>query len=183
MPSNEGKGGNFVIGNLDDVIGKSVTFWSHSWWMENELSGGQAPPSFKGFDDEGYEDENSPAECGKEWTTDPGNSSMPPEGPLPTYLYVIVSSEVTKSGSAITGNTVAVVLVKTNPGYGPVPAMSGRARCSRRSARPEQGASRIAKGAVLSAAPSLVRPAWPAAWGCESPVGVDGAKHRSRAAA
>jgi hypothetical protein len=125
VPSNEGKGGNFVIGNLNDVIGNAVTFWSSQWWMENSLSGGSAPASFKGFSDEGFEDDAAPAACGETWTSDPGNSSMPPAGPLPTYLYVIVSDKIEKLGMAIQGDTVNVVLVKTNPGYEPNPGHKG----------------------------------------------------------
>jgi uncharacterized repeat protein (TIGR01451 family) len=125
VPSNEGKGGNFVIGDKNNVIGNAVTFWSSQWATENSLSGGPAPNSFKGFNDEGFEDEPAPAACGHTWTTDPGNSSMPPAGPLPTYLYVIVSDLITKSGMAIQGDTVHVVLVKTNPGYEPNPGHHG----------------------------------------------------------
>ena len=40
-------------------------------------------------------------------------------------LAVIVSSGVSKSGSVISGNTVHVVVVKTNPGYAPDPGHAG----------------------------------------------------------
>jgi hypothetical protein len=38
---------------------------------------------------------------------------------------VIVSSSVTKSGSSIAGNVVHMVVVKTDPGYGPNPGHAG----------------------------------------------------------
>ena len=90
------------------------------WAKENQLSGGGAPNSFKGF----AESPKTPA-CGTGWTTDPGNSTPPPPGPLPAYMGVIVTSQASKSGSAISGNTVHLVVVKTNPGYQPDPGHPG----------------------------------------------------------
>jgi hypothetical protein len=107
-------GGNFVIGDKSAGIGKSVNFWGPKWWSMNSLSGGSGPASFKGF-----EDSPATAGCGTNWTTDPGNSTPPPAGPLPAYMAVIVSSKVSKSGPTISGNTVHVVVVKTNAGYAP----------------------------------------------------------------
>lgn len=105
--------GNFVIGDQDAAVGTAVTFWGAQWWKDNGLSGGTAPASFKGFAN------STPAlaPCGVPWTTDPGNSSSPPEGPLPETIEVIVSSHITKAGRVISGNTAEVVLVATNPGY------------------------------------------------------------------
>jgi uncharacterized repeat protein (TIGR01451 family) len=113
-------GGMFVIGDLNAAVGTSVTFWGAQWWKLNSLSGGAAPAAFKGFED------TPPAPgCGTNWTTDPGNSTPPPAGPLPAYMAVIVSSSITKSGSTISGNTPHIVIVKTNPGYQPNPGHAG----------------------------------------------------------
>jgi Bacterial Ig-like domain (group 1) len=114
------KGGNFVIGDKNAATGASVTFWSPQWWSKNSLSGGLGPAAFKGF-----EDNPATAACGKSWTTDPGNSTPPPAGPLPAYMAVIVSSKVSKAGSAISGNTVHEVVVKTNSGYAPAVGHAG----------------------------------------------------------
>jgi hypothetical protein len=38
---------------------------------------------------------------------------------------VIVSSSITKNGSVISGNNAKLVIVKTNPGYGPDPSQPG----------------------------------------------------------
>jgi hypothetical protein len=114
-------GGNFVIGDKNAAIGTAVTFfWDSDWWKKNGLTGGAAPPSFKGF-------ENKPAvaTCGTNWLTDPGNSPPPPKAPLPPYMAVLVASKITKSGPRIAGNTVRVVVVKTNPGYQPNPGHPG----------------------------------------------------------
>ncbi|TML31422.1 MAG: DUF11 domain-containing protein, partial [Actinobacteria bacterium] len=113
-------GGNFVIGDNNAAIGTSVTFWGAQWSMLNSLTGGRAPASFKGF-------EKNPASvtCGTNWTTGPGNSAKPPPGPLPEFMAVIVSSSITKSGSTISGNTVHMVIVRTNPGYAPNPGHPG----------------------------------------------------------
>jgi hypothetical protein len=105
--------GNFVIGDENATVGTAVTFWGAQWWKDNALSGGAAPASFKGFANS-FE---SPPVCGAPWTTDPGNSSDPPAGPLPETIEVIVASHITKSGRTISGDTAKVVLVATDPGY------------------------------------------------------------------
>jgi hypothetical protein len=40
-------------------------------------------------------------------------------------MEVTVSSQVTQQGSTISGNMEHVVVVKTNPGYGPEPDQPG----------------------------------------------------------
>jgi hypothetical protein len=84
------------------------------------LSGGDAPRRFKGF----AETPTTPA-CGVAWTADPGNSTPPPDGPLPAYMGVIVTSSAGKDGSASSGDTVHIVVVKTKPGYAPDPGHAG----------------------------------------------------------
>jgi len=113
-------GGSFVIGDQNAATGASVTFWGAQWAKKNPTSGGSAPRSFKGF----AEDPSTPS-CGVAWTTDPGNSTPPPDGPLPTFMAVIVTSSVGKDGSQISGNTVHIVVVKTNPGYAANPGHAG----------------------------------------------------------
>ena len=113
-------GGSFVIGDHNAGIGSSVTFWGAQWANLNSLSGGNAPRSFKGFSEKPL----TPA-CGIDWSADPGNSSPPPQGPLPKFMGVIVTSSASKQGSAISGNTVHIVIVQTNPGYAPNPGHAG----------------------------------------------------------
>ncbi|MHB8242519.1 MAG: SdrD B-like domain-containing protein [Solirubrobacteraceae bacterium] len=114
------KGGSFVIGDKDAAAGTSVTFWGAQWWKLNSLSGGSGPAAFKGF-----EDSPTTVTCGTSWTTDPGNSTPPPAGPLPEYMAVIVSSKISKAGAAISGNTVHEVVVKTSTGYASDPGHAG----------------------------------------------------------
>ena len=112
-------GGSFVVGDSSagaltpGTIGaaNAVTFWGAQWGKTNILSGGGAPAAFKGF-------ANNPVipGCGIQWTTGPGNSSPPPAS-VPTYTAMIVASSVTKAGPQIVGNTVHVVIVRTDPGY------------------------------------------------------------------
>jgi uncharacterized repeat protein (TIGR01451 family) len=113
-------GGNFVIGDQNAAVGSSVTFWGAKWSKLNDLSGGSAPASFKGF-------ETTPAAvtCGTNWTAPSGNSARPPAGPLPSFMAVIVASSISKHGSTISGNTVHMVVVQTNPGYAPNPGHAG----------------------------------------------------------
>lgn len=112
--------GAFVIGNGNSANGTAVTFWGAQWYKLNTLSGGATPAAFKGY-------ALNPAvpSCGTGWSTDPGNSAPPPAGPLPAYMGVTVSSKITQSGSQISGNNVAIVVVKTNSGYAPDPGHAG----------------------------------------------------------
>ena len=110
---------NFVVGDGNAAVGTPVTFWGAQWWKLNTLSGGSAPAAFKGFANEVH------GSCGGSWTTDPGNSSEPPEGPLPPVIEAIVSGSVTKKGKVISGDITSVVLIATNPGYRPNPGHAG----------------------------------------------------------
>ena len=113
-----GGGGSFVIGNQSQT--GTVYFWGSQWANKNSLSGGAAPDAFKGF----AKQPGQPS-CGVSWTTGPGNSAPPPAGPLPEYMAVAVTNKATKSGSAITGTTIAVVIVRTNAGYSSNPGHIG----------------------------------------------------------
>ena len=109
-------GGSFVIG--DQSTTGTVQFWGAQWAKKNALSGGSAPSSFKGFGAG-----TAPA-CGAGWTADPGGSGGAP-ATVPVYTAMIVSSSVAKRGSSISGNTVHVVVVKTDPGYTSDPGHPG----------------------------------------------------------
>lgn len=110
-------GGYFVVGNQSAT--GPVTFWGAQWEKSNSLSGGPSPAAFKGFADS----VGTPV-CGSSWSTRPGNSSKPPAS-LPTYMAVIVSSSDSQSGPRISGSSDHVVIVRTNPGYGPNPGHAG----------------------------------------------------------
>ena len=113
------QGGAFVIGDRENVNGASAYWWGAQWWKHDPLSTGLAPAAFKGF-----EDSNATPWCGDTWTARPGNSSRPPKSVSP-YMWVIVSSHITKSGPTISGDVVAIVVVKTDPGYAPSPGHLG----------------------------------------------------------
>jgi hypothetical protein len=107
-------GGSFVIGDRNAAVGNTVTFWGAQWSKINSLSGGTAPAAFKGF----AEKPHDPG-CNINWSADTGSSTPPPQGPLPAFMGVIVTSSASQSGSTISGNTVHIVIVQTNPGYAP----------------------------------------------------------------
>ena len=113
-------GGSFVIGDLNSAVGSPVTFWGAQWTERNSLSGGLTPPSFKGF----ARNPTTPS-CGSGWSSRPGNSSNPPDGPLPSFMGVIVSSSISKSGPVISGDTAHIVVVQTNAGYAANPGHAG----------------------------------------------------------
>jgi hypothetical protein len=116
--------GAFVLGNLSVAAAgptTSLTWWSSDWSLLNSLSGGTAPVAFKGFAGGGL---SAPPACGDTWTTAGGNSP-PPVGSIPSYMGVLVSNSVTKSGSAISGKTKKIVVIKTDAGYSPNPGHNG----------------------------------------------------------
>ncbi len=103
----------------------TVTWWADNWNQLNSLSGGTAPSADKGFAGTvTLPTTTPPAACGSAWATTGGNSPPPTSG-VPSYMGTLVTSKVTKTGSGISGNTVHIVVVKTNPGYQPNPLDHG----------------------------------------------------------
>jgi photosystem II stability/assembly factor-like uncharacterized protein len=114
--------GAFVLGDQSAAVGSTgQEFWGAQWSMLNSSSGGAEPPSFKGF---AATLSSEPPKCGITWTTRPGNSSMPP-ATIPSYMGVLVTPSVTQAGSMVSGSASKIVVVKTDPGYGPDPGMPG----------------------------------------------------------
>ena len=103
-------------------VGATADFWGDQWWKNNVWTGPVNPgvASLKGYLDA----VDLPSACGGSWSTRPGNSSKPP-ATVPEYLAVIVSSAMAKNGSTISGDVVAIAIVKTTPGYGPAPSHEG----------------------------------------------------------
>jgi hypothetical protein len=116
--------GSFALGDLSSAVGSTATFWSSQWSGTNALTGGIAPASFKGFVN-GLA--TTPPACGGTWTTEQGgNSVKPPDaGTLPSYMGVVVTNSVTKSGSTSSGNVARIVVVQTATGYAPAPGHVG----------------------------------------------------------
>jgi uncharacterized repeat protein (TIGR01451 family) len=111
--------GDFAIGDKTAASATPstvVTFWSSGWNGLNALTGGIAPSAFKGFT---ATLSSNPPVCHGTWSTGTGSSPPPPDGPLPSYMGVIVTSSVTKAGSDLRGNIVQIVVVTPNPGYSP----------------------------------------------------------------
>ena len=119
--------GDFVLGDgtvATATPSTTVTWWSSSWSSLNSLTGGPADTSFKGF--AGTYTPTPPA-CGGTWTTGPGNSPPPVSG-IPAYMGTLVASNITKSGTTISGNITKIVVVRTNSGYSTSPGHTGTGR-------------------------------------------------------
>ncbi len=117
--------GVFVAGDTSAAVGSGVNWWGHSWATNNALTGGAAPSAFKGFASTvTLPTSTPPASCGSAWTTQPGNSSAPPDT-VPQYMGVVVSSSISQSGASIGGNTTSIVVVQTQPGYASSPGKPG----------------------------------------------------------
>ena len=122
--------GDFVLGDQTAAAADAtttVTWWGDMWYQLNALSGGQAPPSFKGFAGTiatlptgGAQ----PSGCSGTWTTTGGNSPPPTSG-VPSYMGVLVAADVGKTGNTINGDFVHIVVVKVKPGYAPTPDRPG----------------------------------------------------------
>jgi hypothetical protein len=129
-------GGTFVIGDVTagaPTVGNTVTFWGSKWAKSNALSGSSTPRQMTGF----VATRAIPA-CGASWTTGAGNRGpAPPHWALghlnagaparvPSYTAMIVTSQVTMSRGALVGDTVHVVVVRTDAGYRPNPGATGQ---------------------------------------------------------
>jgi hypothetical protein len=112
--------GAFVIGDGNTTPGTPVTFWGAQWWKNNAVSKSDIPPSFKGF-----ASAPSANPCDGPFTTEPGNSSNPPDGPLPSLMIALVTDTVTKSGSTISGTVIGLAVIATDPGYDDNPGHEG----------------------------------------------------------
>ncbi len=115
-----GDRGSFVVGDESAFHSTDVTFWGSQWADSNGLSGGDAPNSFKGF-----ASQPGTPQVGTSWSTGGGNSSSPPDGPLPSYMGVIVTGSAHKSGSSIDGSTDDIAVVSPGSGYASNPGHDG----------------------------------------------------------
>ncbi len=122
--------GAFVLGDTTVATATpsiSVTWWSDAWYLQNILSGGIAPDSFKGFAATVKTlPTTTPANsCGTTFVTRTGNSPPPTAG-APTYMGVIVASSVIRDQYGnVKGVWGKIVVVKTDPGYSPSPGHPG----------------------------------------------------------
>ena len=120
--------GAFALGDVTAAPpypSSTVTWWGDAWWQRNVLTGGSAPPAFKGFLGTVTLPTMTPADiCSSLWTTTGGNSPPPTSG-VPSYMGVVVTSKVSKSGSTLSGTYTHIVVVRINPGYAPSPGSPG----------------------------------------------------------
>lgn len=103
--------GSLVVAGATVGEGRPVNFWGSQWAKNN---GG--PSSFKGYAP------TAPA-CGATWTSAGGNTTPPAS--VPGYMAVAVTDEVSSSRGDVGGRITRIVVVKTDPGYGPDPATPG----------------------------------------------------------
>jgi hypothetical protein len=108
----------FVVGDDSAIVNQQVSFWGAQWWKESVISSGETHASFKG-----WATEIDNVNC--TFTTRPGNSPPPPDGPLPDVMLVAVTTSVTKSGPVISGSIQRYAVVETNPGYDDNPGHEG----------------------------------------------------------
>ncbi len=127
----------FVVwgGNAGGLsLGQRVNFWGHSWARQVSAGDYKAHGDFKGYADTvnqfricqpNARTGGTPQLTDSCWSTKPGQS-FPPQS-LPSYIGVIVTTSMDKSGARDYGNIAALVVVKVDPEpeYGPTPGKPG----------------------------------------------------------
>ena len=111
--------GAFTLGDLSVASASAatiLTWWGNNWSALNSLSGGTAPASYRGFADR---TSTAVPTCGGTWASAPGASFGGPPSAVPSYMGTVVTSKVSKTATAISGNIIHIVVIKTNPGYQP----------------------------------------------------------------
>lgn len=122
-------GGSFAISNTAlqaaTGAGTPVTFWSSQWAQSNRTATG-APAAFKGYIDAAPTMPAPPATVPNAtvWNAHPGNAGAPP-ATVPSYMLVLVTTAVTKSGAAISGDVTHWAVVHTADGYAGNPGHPG----------------------------------------------------------
>lgn len=107
---------NFVIwgGNAEGVqVDQQYQFWGSQWWKQ--VTGGDfdADASFKGYAEQVSD---------TTWSSPPANAVRPPET-LPSYIGVIVTTQMDMHGRNVTGNIdrLVVLMVEDPSDYRPNP--------------------------------------------------------------
>ena len=105
----------------------SVTWYWDTWRQPNVLSGGGAPDAFQGFINTiTLPTTSPPTQCGSNWTTPSYyTAAQAPLHSIPSYMGTIVTSSVKRVGDTLSGNTVGIVIVKTDPGAYKNPPLRG----------------------------------------------------------
>lgn len=121
--------GAFLLG--DDTVATAgpstlVTWWDSNWSSLVAFSSGDSPAAFKGYASTvvTLPTTTPPASCSGTWSTTSG-SSAPPTSGVPSYMGVLVTPSVGKSGSTISGTYSGIVVVATDAGYAPSAGHSG----------------------------------------------------------
>ena len=112
--------GAFVIGNANASPGRWSCSGVRSTGRTTPPPSSDIPPSFKGF-------ASAPSmnRCDGPFTTQPGNSSHPPDGPLPELMITLVTDSVSKDGRTITGSVIGLAVVASDPGDHANPGHAG----------------------------------------------------------
>lgn len=123
-------GGTFAISatalHSAAAAGTPVTFWSSQWAKDNPTSPGAAPAAFKGYIDTAPAMPAPPATVptGTTWSTQPGNAGTPP-ATVPSYMLVLVTDSVSKSGAVVSGDVTHWAVLHTGAGYAGDPGHAG----------------------------------------------------------
>jgi hypothetical protein len=119
--SSSATAGMFVVGDAYAAVGNTVEFWGAQWARDNALSPA-APDAFKGFAD--IVRPSAPGSCTGTFEARPGDSAAPP-AMVTGEIAVLVTGQVTQSGSTISGTYTGLVTVEVRSDYEPNPGHPG----------------------------------------------------------
>jgi hypothetical protein len=107
-------GQSFAVGDRSATIGATVTYFGVEWTKWNALSNTAKPtPLFRGLAAHLASD---PAQPGSTWSASPADEASPPSS-VPSYMAVLITSRVDRSGAQISGDVTRLAVIQTNPGY------------------------------------------------------------------
>lgn len=122
--------GVFALGDKSASAATTSTllnFWGSKWSSYNVFTGASAPAAFKGYVTNPPTAAMPPATCptSNSFISGPGSSTAPPTT-IPSYMAVLVTSQVNKDGSVLSSHSGSHwVVVRTVPGYGPAAGHDG----------------------------------------------------------
>lgn len=136
--------GAFLLGDQTVAAagqGATLTWFGSGWAQANSVSGDVSAgslgaPADLGFDGfassvSGLPTSTPPATCSGTWSTAPpvvtslGSTASPPPATVPSYMGVLVTSQVTGAVGNYSGNYDEIVVVRTKPGYTGNPGVAG----------------------------------------------------------
>ncbi|MFM2105817.1 MAG: hypothetical protein RL338_849, partial [Chloroflexota bacterium] len=106
--------GTFVVVNKAARLGATVRYWGSTWARDNGLAGSPGLSVFRGF---AATVSSRPSVVGGTWSGSVTASAAPPRT-LPPLIAVVVTNQIRKRGTTVSGNIIRIVLVQRSATFG-----------------------------------------------------------------